>query len=81
VTATPPGELAYRDALAELDAIVRELEGEDVDVDVVADRLERATALVSELQRRIHDAQVRVERLTPRLEQAASTPDAADEQT
>lgn len=75
MTATPPEELAYRDALAELDAIVRELEADDVDVDVVADRLERATALVTELQRRIHDAQVRVERLTPRLEQAVAEGD------
>lgn len=72
---TPPTDLAYRDALAELDAIVAELEADDVDVDVVADRLERAAALVTELQRRIHDATVRVDQLAPRLEQAAGTPD------
>ncbi len=78
MTAMPPEELAYRDALAELDDIVRELEADDVDVDVVAERLERATALVTELKRRIHDAQARVERLAPRLEQAAA-PDADGE--
>lgn len=72
---TPPTDLAYRDALAELDAIVAELEADDVDVDVVADRLERAATLVTELQRRIHDATVRVDQLAPRLEQAAGTPD------
>ncbi len=72
---TPPTDLAYRDALAELDAIVAELEADDVDVDVVADRLERAAALVTELQRRIHDATVRVDQLAPRLEQSSGTPD------
>jgi exodeoxyribonuclease VII small subunit len=67
----PPEELAYRDALGELDGIVAELEADDVDVDVVAERLERAAALVTELQRRIHDATLRVEQLAPRLEHAA----------
>ena len=72
---TPPADLAYRDALAELDTIVAELEADDVDVDIVADRLERAAALVAELQRRIHDATVRVEQLAPRLEKAADAPE------
>lgn len=74
---TPPDDLAYRDALGELDDIVAELEADDVDVDVVAERLERAAALVTELQRRIHDATLRVEQLAPRLERAA---DASEEQ-
>jgi exodeoxyribonuclease VII small subunit len=74
----PPEDLAYRDALVELDEIVAELEADDVDVDVVAERLERAANLVTELQRRINDAQLRVEQLAPRLERAAAespTPD------
>ncbi len=33
----------YADALAELDAILRELEGSDVDVDHLADRVARAS--------------------------------------
>jgi exodeoxyribonuclease VII small subunit len=72
---TQPEDLAYREALGELDEIVAELEADDVDVDVVADRLERAAALVTELQRRIHDATVRVEQLAPKLERAADAPE------
>lgn len=72
---TPPEDLAYRDALDELDGIVAELEADDVDVDVVAERLERAANLVTELQRRIHDAQARVEQLAPRFERNTSDTD------
>ena len=36
----------YADALAELDAILRELEGSDVDVDRLADRVARASTLI-----------------------------------
>ncbi|HEY7135965.1 MAG TPA: exodeoxyribonuclease VII small subunit [Acidimicrobiia bacterium] len=76
---TPPEELAYRDALDELDGIVAELEADDVDVDVVAERLERAANLVTELQRRIHDAQLRVEQLAPRFERTNDDDRAPDD--
>jgi hypothetical protein len=42
---------------------------------VVAERLERAANLVTELQRRIHDAQARVEQLAPRFERNTSDTD------
>jgi exodeoxyribonuclease VII small subunit len=54
----PPG---YAAALDELDAILRELEGSDVDVDRLADRVARATELIAVCRQRISDARLRID--------------------
>ncbi|HEX3946074.1 MAG TPA: hypothetical protein VHW47_00130, partial [Acidimicrobiales bacterium] len=49
----PVGQLSYTEASRELDGIVRFFEQREVDVDQLVDRLERATAIVDELDRRL----------------------------
>lgn len=73
----PVSELSYTEASGELDRIVAFFEQRDVDVDLLVDRLERATAIVDELDRRLRRTRVQVEQLVPRLEAAAGA--AADE--
>ena len=64
----PVGDLGYADASDELDAIIAELEGGVIDVDVLEVRLRRAVEIVEELDRRIRGARERVGSLLPRLE-------------
>lgn len=61
-------ELGYADALAELDRILAGLEGSDVDVDHLAEQVERASTLIALCRDRITAAQVRVEQVTADLE-------------
>jgi exonuclease VII small subunit len=61
-------DLGYADASEELDAIIAELEGGVVDVDLLEARLRRAVEIVEELDRRIRGARERVGSLLPRLE-------------
>lgn len=70
--ARPPAELTYAEATAELDAVIAEFEEGQVDVDRLADRFQRATELVEELDRRIRVNRQKVESLTPRLEAVAN---------
>ena len=49
----PVGELSYTEASRELDEIVAFFEQREVDVDQLVGRLERATAIVDELDRRL----------------------------
>jgi exonuclease VII small subunit len=49
----PVEGLSYTDASRELDSIVEFFEQREVDVDVLVARLERATALIDELDRRL----------------------------
>lgn len=64
----PVAELSYSDASQELDDIIAELEDGLVDVDLLVERLQRATDIVDELDRRLHGTRLRVEELVPRLE-------------
>ena len=65
---TTPG---YAEALAELDSILRELEGSDVDVDHLADRVARASELITLCRSKISDAQLRIEQVTADLDAVA----------
>lgn len=54
-------DIGYAQALAELDEILRELDGDDVDVDRLAERVERAQMLITLCRRRIKAAQIKVD--------------------
>ena len=69
-----PG-IGYADALGELDVILRELEGSDVDVDRLADRVARAADLIALCRDRIGNARVRIDEVIADLDGAASTLD------
>jgi exodeoxyribonuclease VII small subunit len=75
VEPTPVEELSYTDASRELDAIVEFFEQREVDVDILVARLERATALIDELDRRLRHTRTQVEDLVPRLDALASEVD------
>ena len=64
----PPDELGYARALDELDAILRELEGADVDVDRLAERVARAAELITVCRARISEARLRIDQVTADLE-------------
>jgi len=64
-------DLGYAEASRELDAIVAFFEQRDVDVDQLVAKLERATAIVGELDRRLNHTRMQVEELVPRLESVA----------
>lgn len=64
----------YADALRELDTILRELEGSDVDVDHLADRVARASTLITLCREKISLAQMRIEQVTADLDLATADP-------
>jgi exodeoxyribonuclease VII small subunit len=61
-------ELGYADALDELDDILRELEGSDVDVDRLADRVARAADLIALCRDRIGSARLRIDEVIADLD-------------
>lgn len=65
----------YTTAIAELDAILRELEGSDVDIDQLADRVARASTLIALCREKISNAQVRIEEVTADLDALADRGD------
>jgi len=61
-------EIGYEAALAELEEILEEIEGADVDVDVLAERVKRAAELVKVCRDRIAAAKLHVEQVVADVE-------------
>lgn len=62
----PPDDVAalgYGEALAELEAILAALEDDTLDVDLLAERVARAAALIAHCRDRIDGARMEVERI------------------
>jgi exodeoxyribonuclease VII small subunit len=61
-------EIGYAAALQELEMILAELEKPDVDVDVLATKVERASELIRLCRERISNAQLQIENAVDGLE-------------
>lgn len=66
--AAASGAIGYADALAELDDILDELDGDEVDVDVLGARVRRASELLRLCRERIAGARFEVEQVVGELE-------------
>ena len=62
------GGLGYAEAMTELEGILEELEGDHLDVDVLAERVRRASELIKLCRTRISRAQEDVNRIVTDLE-------------
>jgi exodeoxyribonuclease VII small subunit len=65
--------IGYAAALAELEAILRELDDDRIDIDVLAAKVQRASQLITVCRERITAAQIQIDEIL------ASTPGADDE--
>lgn len=61
-------EIGYAEALKELETILGELERTDVDVDVLASRVERASELIRLCRDRIGNAKLQIDNVVNGLE-------------
>lgn len=64
-------DLGYAEAVDELEEILAELDGDEVDVDRLAERVRRAADLVQLCRERLQSAQVEVTRIVADLEAVA----------
>ena len=67
--------VGYADALAELEAILADLEDDGIDIDVLAGKVERASVLIRLCRDRIASARTQVDRIVADLEQLGTTAD------
>lgn len=63
-----PDTIGYADAMTELGEILDELERDDLDVDVLAERVKRASELIKLCRTRIARAQADVDKIVTDLE-------------
>ena len=72
-------EIGYADALAELEAILEEIEDDAVDVDVLATRVKRAAELLRVCRDRITAARIEVTQIVADLDPTALADAEADQ--
>ena len=65
---TDVSTLGYAEALAELEQILRSLESDAVDVDVLATKVQRAAALIQLCRTKIGDARLHVEQVVGEID-------------
>jgi exodeoxyribonuclease VII small subunit len=65
---TDNNEMGYAEALEELESILESLEEEDVDVDELAERVQRASMLIELCRERIGKAKLRIEEVVSAVE-------------
>ena len=70
--------IGYADAMAELGEILDELERDDLDVDVLAERVKRASELIKLCRTRIARAQADVDKIVTDLESFGESEPVAD---
>lgn len=61
-------EIGYAAALRELETLLTDLEKPDVDVDVLASKVERASELIRLCRERINNAQLQIEKAVDGLD-------------
>jgi exodeoxyribonuclease VII small subunit len=66
---TTGGTAGYAEAIGELEDILEELEGDQLDVDVLAERVRRASELVKVCRERISRAQADVDAIVAELDE------------
>ena len=72
-------QLGYAEAMEELESILDELEGDDLDVDVLADRVRRASELIKACRTRIARAQADVDQIVTDLEEFEDVDEEGDD--
>ena len=65
-----PSSPGYAEALAELEAILAELEEGEVDIDHLAEQVRRAADLLEVCRARVEDARVEVTRIVAEIDEA-----------
>ncbi|MEO5974259.1 MAG: exodeoxyribonuclease VII small subunit [Ilumatobacteraceae bacterium] len=65
---TTEKQIGYAEALAELENILNEIEGDDVDVDTLAQHVQRASTLIELCRERIGNARLRIEEVVAHLD-------------
>lgn len=55
-------DLSYQEALQELESIVSDVEGEEQNIDVLSERIERALQLINHCRTKLHDTENKIQK-------------------
>ncbi len=62
-------EISYNQAINEIEKILRKIEEQELDVDELAGKLKRVTALIKICKKKLHNAESEVEKILGQIEE------------
>lgn len=62
-------EISYNQAINEIEKILRKIEEQELDVDELAGKLKRVTALIQICKKKLHNAESEVEKILGQIEE------------
>ena len=72
-------DIKFGDAIDELEGILKRVEGEEIDIDELANELKNASELLEVCRGKIRKAELEVTQIVQSLEEANETTDPSDE--
>ena len=72
---TKSKQLTYSQALKELEAIISEIESEEINVDSLTEKIKRATTLITFCKSRLRNTEEEVKKVFSEIEESAGTGD------
>ena len=66
----PPQDLSFSESLEEIESIVQRIEAEDVDIDELAEELQKAAGLLEVCRAKIRKAELEVKHIVDKLEES-----------
>jgi len=64
----PTGETGYQQAIEEIEAILRQIENQELDVDDLGDKLKRVNHLIQLCKKKLYTAEKEVEKILKEME-------------
>lgn len=61
-------ELSYKEAIAEIEEILRQIENEEPDVDQLSEKVKRLSALVTWCREKLHNTEEEIEKILKEIE-------------
>ena len=72
-------QITYSDAITELEAIVKQLENEEIDVDILAEKVKRASYLIKLCKTKLRSTEDEVKKVLEDIEKTEGKPNEAED--
>ena len=62
--------LSYKEAIAEIEDILQQIENDELDVDQLSDKVKRLSSLVSFCREKLHNTELEIEKILKEIEKS-----------
>ena len=61
-------EISYKDAVSEIEEILQQIENEELDIDILSDKVKRVSELLKQCKKKLHQTESEVQKILDDIE-------------